>query len=143
MTLDTTEAALALEQNIKHTPASSVQSNTFQAHIVDVTSPDDVIPALKALAADVTIGGAVHMSYAYRIGNEASSIQNWEDDGEYSGGRTIMNCIQEKNTYNKLVCVCVSRWYARNKGYMGKPRLETIRKMAKEAIDIGQGQHLL
>jgi hypothetical protein len=133
---DSSEIALSLQQDIKHAPATTVQKNTFQGHSVPISSVDDVIPALKALASDVTVAGSSHMIYAYRVGNASFSVHNWEDDGEFSGGRTIMGCIEDKEVYNRLICV--TRWFTGNNVMTSKTKLDTIRNMVFAAIGEGE-----
>ncbi len=127
--LDTTEAAMKLKA--KHTAVITKENSHFQAHTVNISSTDDVIPALKALCADTRIAGASHVMYAYRVGTQQHFVHNWEDDGEWGGGRWIMGAIQQHNVYNQLVCV--TRWYGgRN---MGKARFDTIKELANMAME--------
>ena len=78
--MDTTEVALNLQ--VKHTAVVTKDKSHFQAHSVKIASPDEVVPAIKALCADITIAGATHLMYAYRVGTENQCIHNFEDDGE-------------------------------------------------------------
>ena len=126
---DTTEAALKLK--VTHTSIESQGGSHFQGHLVQITSQDDVIPAMKAVGADIRISGANHIMYAYRIGNETHSVQNWEDDGEFGGGRTIMDVIHNKHIFTQLICV--TRWYGART--MGQDRFSCIKNIAEKSVD--------
>ena len=126
--MDTTEVALNLQ--VKHTPVLTKDKSHFQAHSVKITSPDEVVPAIKALCADTTIAGATHLMYAYRVGTENRCIHNFEDDGEWGGARHIMDAIQKKNVYNHLICI--TRWYGGQ--HIGPVRFDIIKDLADQAI---------
>ena len=126
--LDVTEKAATMTP--KHTAITTKDESSFQAHIVPVKSKDDIIPAVKALGADTRIAGATHVMYAYRVGSERHSIHNWEDDGEWGGGRWIMEAIAQRGVYNQLICI--TRWH--NGKNLGKLRFEVIKELANDVI---------
>ncbi len=125
---DSTQVAMNLEA--RHTHIKTINKSHFQGHVVNIKNIDDVIPALKTLQRDQRVSGATHMMYAYRVGNDNFSIQNWEDDGEWGGARKIMEVIQGEEVYNKLICV--TRWYGGQN--IGGTRFDTISEMANEAL---------
>ena len=128
--LDTVEEALKLKT--QHTAVTSKNGNHFQAHVVDISTTDQVIPAIKALCADSRIAGASHVAYAYRTGRESYSISNYQDDGEWGAGKRIMEGIKNSNSYNILVCVTC--WYGGS--LMGPSRFDVIKELSNEAIQI-------
>ncbi len=83
--MDCTEIAIKLKT--RHTHVTTIDKSHFQGHKVDITKVDEVIPALKTLQKDTRVAGATHIMYAYHVGNESFSIQNWEDDGEWGGAQ--------------------------------------------------------
>ena len=127
--MDVSEVASKMKS--RHTSVVSKDNSHFQAHSVDITSKDDVIPAITALSADPRVAGATHLMYAYRVGTENYFFHNWEDDGEWGGGRCIMDAITSRGVYNKLICV--TRWH--NGQNLGKVRFELITDLAREIID--------
>jgi len=126
--IDTTEAAMELD--VRRTEVVSTDNSQYQGHIVEISSIDDVVPAIKALCADTTVAGASHMMYAYRVGSERYSLQNWEDDGEWGSARWIMDAIQRNDVYGQLVCV--TRWCSGK--HVGRARRDTIRNIAEQAL---------
>lgn len=128
--LDVVDEAMKLKT--QHTSVISKNGNHFQAHVVGISTTDQVIPALKALCADSRIAGASHVAYAYRTGRESYSISNYEDDGEWGAGKRIMEGIKESNSYNILVCVAC--WHGGS--LMGPSRFDVIKELSKEAIQI-------
>ena len=126
--LDVNEEAMKL--NVKHTALTSKNNNHFQAHTVDITTTDHVIPAVKAMCAENTIAGASHVAYAYRVGTENYSISNWEDDGEWGAGKKIMESIRNSNSYN--IMVCVTRWCGGQ--HLGPERFEIYKDLSNQAI---------
>lgn len=121
----------ALELDVKHTEVITRNSNHFQGHSVAINSTDDVVPALKALCKESSIAGASHVMYAYRVGDNSRSIHNWEDDGEWGGGKKIMEAIQGKNVYNQLVCV--TRWSS-SVQHLGPARFDIIKEVSNSAL---------
>ena len=55
----------ALDFNVTSAPPHTYNRSTFQGHVVDIKSQDDVIPALKAISMDTRVGQADHNIYAY------------------------------------------------------------------------------
>ena len=126
---DPIEAATKVKP--KHTPVTSEEGSHFQGHSVDIATPDDVIPALKALAADTRVAGATHMIYAYRTGTDNHAVSNWHDDREWGAGRRIMNVLEKKGVYNKLICV--TRWCGQK--LLGGKRFDIIQSVAEKALN--------
>lgn len=122
----------SLEMQVKHTTVTTNEGSHFQGHAVEVTSTDDVIPAIQALCKDHGVAGSSHVMYAYRIGNENRYVSNYEDDGEWGGGREIMRTLDSEQCFNKLIAV--TRWQGgRN---LGPNRFQYIRDTAKQAIEL-------
>jgi len=121
----------ALELHVRSTPVRSKGNNHFQAHTVEISSADDVRPALKAICMDNSIAGASHMMYAYRVGNERLAVHNWDDDGEWGGGKKIMEIIEGNSVYNQLICV--TRW-ASEVEFLGPSRFDLIKDVTNSAI---------
>jgi hypothetical protein len=130
--LDTVEEALKL--NVKHTAVTAKNGGHFQGHTVQIDSPDQVVPAMKAMYSHSHIAGASHVSYAYRTGREGYHISNWEDDGEWGSGKRIMEAITNTDSYNILVCV--TGWYGGH--LMGPSRFDVIKDLANEAIQVSK-----
>ena len=126
--LDTTSAATKLK--VKHTAIMTKDSTHLQAHIVNVTSRDDVIPALKAIRADIRVAQASFCSYAYRIGTEQQNVHNYDDDENWGKGKCIMESIARPNVYNKLICV--SMWSTGKRA--SNPRSEAIQDIIGNAL---------
>jgi hypothetical protein len=126
--LDVTEESLKLV--VKSTAVTTKKNTHLQGHTVEITSMDDVVPALKALCSDTRISGASNVMYAYRIGSDRHSLHNWEDDGEFGAGKRIMEAITGNNIYNKLVCV--TKWNGSQ--YIGPDRFDMIKERSEAAI---------
>ena len=47
-----------LDFNVTSAPPHTYNCSTFQGHVVDIKSQDDVIPALKAISMDTRVGQA-------------------------------------------------------------------------------------
>jgi SOS-response transcriptional repressor LexA len=131
--IDTVEEAMKLPE-VKHGALKTKNNSHFQAHTVEISSPDHVIPAMKAMCADTRIAGATHVSYAYRIGTERYHHSNWEDDGEWGAGKRIMEALNSTNSYNLLVCV--TGWYGSQ--LIGPSRFDIIKEVATGAIQSTQ-----
>jgi hypothetical protein len=126
--LDVTSKAMSM--TAKHTPVSSTDNNHYQGHTIPVTCADDVVPAIRALCSEQRVAGSSHLVYAYRIGHEGSYLSNFEDDGEWGGGREVMKVMDEHKLFNQIVAV--TRW---NGGRMiGPSRFKHIRETAEKAV---------
>ena len=53
----------ALDFNVTSASPLTYNCNTFQSHVVDIKSQDDVIPALKVISMDTRDGQADHNRY--------------------------------------------------------------------------------
>jgi hypothetical protein len=127
---DVTKTALDISLKAKHTPVMTLENNSYQGHTIPVESADDVIPAIQALCSDQRVAGSSHIVYAYRIGREGSFISNFEDDGDWGGGREIMAVLEKHKLFNHVVAV--SRW---NGGRMsGQSRFKHIQATAEAAV---------
>jgi hypothetical protein len=120
-------AARAMELEPKHTHIITKDKIKLQGHLVHITGVDDVIPAIQALCKDPGVAGS-NLMYAYRVGKEDCYTSNYEDDsGEWNGGRTLMQILEERHVMNYLVVV--SRWTGGKRISPTKP--DAIREVAK------------
>ena len=128
--IDTT--TVATNMKVKHTAIFSKGNCHVQGHVVDVSSTDDVVPALRALQADPRVAGASNFIYAYRIGTDKYNFHNWEDDNEWGAGRCVMEAIRNNNVFNKLVCV--TQWNGQK--HRGQVKFDTIREVTNHAVQL-------
>ena len=68
--------------------------------------------------------------YAYKVGTENQSIHNFKDDGEWGGVLHIMDAIQKKHVYNRLICI--TWWYGGQ--HIEPVRFDIIKDLADQAI---------
>ena len=132
--LDVTKVSLQMSPNTKHTGVVSHERDHFQGHTIPIKGPDDVIPALQSLCQDQCVAGSAHIMYAYRVGDDHYNISNFEDDGQYGGGREVMSAITNLQCYNHLVAV--TRWHGGK--HAGPVRYEHIKKVAEDAVKLVQ-----
>ena len=70
-----------IEQNISRirfrngTP-KSIQGSTFQGHLSDVTSVEDIAPSLQIMFMDTRVARATHNTYAYRVLTEGKFTEH-------------------------------------------------------------------
>ena len=97
--------------NLIHTkcPPKEYSGSAFQGHKVQVTSQDDIIPALHRIYSDSRVARATHNIYAYRLkGVGGKVMEHFEDDQEWGAGRRLLKLLQDSDTMNTVVCV--TRW---------------------------------
>ena len=116
----------ASELRVKRAPPVTHNASTFQGTQVNVTSTDDIIPAIHAILKDTRTGRATHNIYSYRIKVGDKFIEHYDDDGEYGAGRRLLSHLQNNNVQNELICV--SRWHMG--GNLGIARFDHIRDAA-------------
>ena len=118
----------ALEMSPKHASRTTHEDTHLQGHLIPISTKDDIAPALMALCTDHSIACASTTMYAYRIGNKDKFISNFEEDGEFGGGRLLMKTLDENDCFGYLV---VTSW---NKGRsMGRIRPAEIQRAAVDA----------
>ena len=59
-----------------------IQDSTFQGHISDATSVEDIAPSLQVMSMDTRVERATHNTYAYRVLSDGKITEHYEDDGE-------------------------------------------------------------
>ena len=128
--MDTTDQATKLR--VIRAPPSTYDGSKFQGSSVPIFDPDEIIPALHAIYRDTRNARATHNIYAYRLRAGKSSVEHYEDDGEYGAGRKLLTLLQENKIENQLVCV--SRWYAGK--HLGPARFGYIIEAATNVIEL-------
>lgn len=117
---------------IVHGEPITDRKSTFQAHLVKVSSEQDVRDALHELGKTRKIANATHNIFAYRIRNQDSQvvIQDCEDDGENHAGSRVLHLLQILNVENYLIVV--SRWYGGI--HLGPDRFKHINNCARSLL---------
>ena len=118
------------ESRIHHGNVTSEQGSSFQAHLIDITNKDNVIPTMHRLYANHNVAKATHNIYAYRIADKHDIIENSCDDGEYGAGRKLLQLMQDKNIRNRMIVV--TRWYGGKR--MGGRRYQCILEAAEAVV---------
>ena len=104
--------------------------SSFVGHYVPVSDQDKIVPAIQSVYSDTRCARATHNMYAYRIRHGGTVTEHYEDDGEYGGGRVLLNLLRDHDVDNAFVCV--TRWYGGT--HLGKARFDYIAEAAKEAL---------
>ena len=128
--VNTTDAAIQLQEEIKNSTLKTYNHSSFQVHYIPISHQDNIVPAMYSIYSDVRVARATHNIYAYCIKHEDSATEHYEDDGEYRAGRILLNLLKENELENAFVCV--SRWYGGV--HLGKARFNYIIDAAKEAL---------
>lgn len=108
------------------------RKSTFQGHVTEVHSRNDVTLALKQLKLNPKIERATHNIYAYRIYDGNVWLQDCDDDGENQAGSRLMHLLQVTDAKNVLVVV--SRWFGGI--HLGAARFKHINNAARQVLDI-------
>ena len=123
--IDTTHKAT--QTKVGRTPPISHGGSSFQGAGIRIQSSDNVIPGLHAIYTDARVARVTHNIYAYRIVSPSSTVEHYEDDGEYGAGRRILDTLRQNNIENTLVCV--TRWYGGK--HLGPVRFDKIVQCTK------------
>ncbi|GAQ86006.1 hypothetical protein KFL_002650020 [Klebsormidium nitens] len=109
------------------------RKSTFQAHLAEVHSSEDVERAMQALLANRKIAGATHNIMAFRIHQDQSSsfLQDCDDDGEAAAGGRLLHLLQIVDARN--VMVVVSRWFGGT--LLGPDRFKHINNVARAILE--------
>ena len=117
---------------ILHGEPITDRKSTFQAHLVKVSSEQDVQNALDELKKTRKIANASHNVTAYRITKQNSQVivQDCNDDGENNAGSRLLHLLQILNVQNYLIVV--SRWYGGI--LLGPDRFKHINNCARSLL---------
>ena len=117
---------------ILHGEPITDRKSTFQAHLVKVTSEEEVQDSLHELRKTRKIANATHNMFAYRITKQDSEvvIQDCDDDGENHAGSRLLHLLQILNIQNYLIVV--SRWYGGI--LLGPDRFKHINNCARNLL---------
>ena len=122
----------AAELKVKRAPPKSVRGSTFQGNSVQITSEDDVIPAIQAVMKDTRNARGTHNIYAYRLAHNGRILEHYDDDSEYGAGRKLLSLLQEKDVTNSLICI--TRWHVGPN--LGPIRFDYIKQAADSVISM-------
>ncbi|KAK8805428.1 hypothetical protein WA158_002084 [Blastocystis sp. Blastoise] len=109
------------------------RKSTFQAHLAEVHSVEDVHAVIASLKEDNRILRATHNMWAYRIWDSNNNIlyQDCDDDGEAMAGGKMSNLMSILEVQN--VFVMVSRWFGGI--LLGPDRFKDINNMTRNILD--------
>lgn len=109
------------------------QKSSFQAHLAEVNSKEDVEIVMAALLQHNKIRNATHNISAYRIWLEdrQTLLQDCDDDGESAAGSRLLHLLEIMGV--RSVLVVVSRWYGGVK--LGPRRFTIINNAARLLLE--------
>jgi len=83
---------------IHHGEPLTDRKSTFQAHVAEVTSVDQVTLVVQELKTSRKIATATHNIVAYRINDVTRGVhvQDCDDDGESAAGSRLLHLLQVK-----------------------------------------------
>ena len=120
----------ALDFKVTSAPPFTYNQSTFQGHMVDIQSQDDMIPALKAINMDTRVGQADHNIYAYRVDRGDSCVEHFNDDREWGAGKRLLTLLKDGRIKNKLLVV--TRWFGGT--HLGPKRFQFITEAAAAVL---------
>ncbi|XP_031555447.1 uncharacterized protein LOC116292303 [Actinia tenebrosa] len=117
---------------ILHGETIEDRKSTFQAHLADITSREQVDQVLNELKKDRKIAKAKYNMWACRIYDEKkkSYIEEGNDDGENLGGERLLHLLQRSDAKN--VVIIVTRWHGGI--HLGNDRFKHINKCASDLL---------
>ena len=117
---------------VKIVPGKQIQeqSSTFTGYITKAVNHDQVRKAYMRMK--LALPQARHIMCSYRItGVEKYHSEAYCDDGEYAGGRAIMEMMKKHKIFN--CAVFIVRFYGGSK--LGAKRFDLIKQAAEYAIE--------
>lgn len=118
---------------IIHGPVIMEQKSTFQAHIAQVTSMEEVDFVRYSLLLDKKVASATHNIMAYRFTDPNTSIvhHDYDDDGECAAGGRLAEMVRLMGATNMIVVV--SRWFGGI--LLGPSRFKYICNTARDLLE--------
>ncbi|XP_019849294.1 PREDICTED: protein IMPACT-like, partial [Amphimedon queenslandica] len=124
------ELSLSNAPALFHGEPLTDRKSTFQAHLAEVHSLDEVRLAVSKLKENRKIEVATHNILAYRFLRDGVQIQDCDDDGENAAGSRLLHLLQITDSQNVLVVV--SRWYGGIQ--LGPDRFKHINNVARTLL---------
>jgi hypothetical protein len=117
---------------IVHGETIEDRKSTFQAHLADITSRDQVDQVLTELKKDRKIAKATYNMWACRVFDEKKEtyLEDGKDDGENLGGERLLHLLQRSDAKN--VVIIVTRWHGGI--HIGNDRFKHINKCASDLL---------
>ncbi|KAF7273779.1 hypothetical protein GWI33_013534 [Rhynchophorus ferrugineus] len=115
---------------ITHGSIITDRKSTFQGHVCEISSSQDVSDFLNILLENRKIAQATHNILAYRVKCDKTTLQDSNDDGESHAGGRLLHLLQILELQN--VAVVVSRWYGGI--HLGPDRFKHINNAARIAL---------
>ncbi|CAM9831985.1 unnamed protein product [Chrysoparadoxa australica] len=112
----------------------TIKKSTFQAHVAEVRSEEEVGIVMRQLLSNGKIQRATHNIMAYRILLETSegprALRDNDDDGEQAAGGRLAELLHVMQVENCVVVV--SRWFGGT--LLGPDRFKHINNVARELL---------
>ncbi|XP_076264364.1 protein IMPACT-like [Rhynchophorus ferrugineus] len=115
---------------ITHGSIITDRKSTFQGHVCEISSSQNVSDFLNILLENRKIAQATHNILAYRVKCDKTTLQDSNDDGESHAGGRLLHLLQILELQN--VAVVVSRWYGGI--HLGPDRFKHINNAARIAL---------
>eukprot|EP00056_Hartaetosiga_gracilis_P012450 m.198885 g.198885 ORF g.198885 m.198885 type:complete len:328 (+) comp13691_c0_seq7:428-1411(+) len=108
------------------------RKSTFQGHVAEVHSHDDVKLMMSKLLQNNKIAKATHNMLAYRIRDNTteSYMQDCDDDGEHGASSRMLHLLNVLGVEN--VAVVVTRWYGGI--HLGPDRFKHINNCTRDVL---------
>ncbi|VDK86532.1 unnamed protein product [Litomosoides sigmodontis] len=110
------------------------RKSTFQAHVAQVFSKDEVTLVLNKLKENNKIARATHNIYAWlteeNVNGRLIKQHDCEDDGEIGAGAKLLNLLELMKAKNVLVII--TRWYGGI--HLGTDRFRHICNLARQIL---------
>jgi len=117
---------------IHHGSPMTDRRSTFQPHLAQVHTKDQISAVMKKLLENKKIANATHNMVAYRVsGAGGVLLQGCDDDGETHAGSRMLHLLQIMNVEN--VIVVVSRWYGGI--HLGPDRFKHINNCTRQILE--------
>ena len=82
---------------MKETSSKNFQNSSLKGLSGDVSTQDEIVPALHAMYADNRVACATGNIYAYRLKSVASVMEHYEVDDEWGAGQVMLKLLKENN----------------------------------------------
>ncbi len=130
------EQFITSQWDIFHGEVSELKKSTFQGHVAQVSSLQDVEHVMECLLQNNKIQHATHNIMAYRFYMDTKNgtrtlLQDCDDDGEAAAGKRLLHLLQVMDVQGLIVIV--SRWYGGV--HLGPARFQCINNAGRTAIE--------
>ena len=121
------------EPEVSQSDAVEDGGSVFTAYACKASNMNDVRVVMDTLLCNTEVASATHVMYAYRLAEEDSIVENFESDGDWGIGYSILKFLRSKDIMNYVFFV--TRKCGEKFEHIGPARFQHAAEVCQNALD--------